>query len=328
MKPAINGGSPGNSNDQSKGEEDFMTKRREELILNVFSRADMTSERSLELRASARDIKTYVRDLKQTELWSERAERILRFFADYDGGYFLPEKCDVYEPERERFDPQDLSVPVGWLSQVGGSVRLKKSRVPKYSGYIDNKRFPPIWQKGGLTPMKPSVGEPVFLTHLCFWIDAKIVRMRSMEFLRRFLVDLFRTLEGDFGFLTMTEDYAQKNFLVTVEKCYSTRTTRERYVGDNPETCLPGVYWINLFGRLYVEWFGEGKFESIPCFYKEKLPNGGYLIQCAENMRYFETDEAQRVKAIKDHFGGEAFFEIKELDRICTVPNFGGQTRA
>ncbi|MBU0985148.1 MAG: hypothetical protein KKA42_14835, partial [candidate division Zixibacteria bacterium] len=71
---------------------------------------------------------------------SDEAERLLKFVAEYDSGFYCPEKCDVYEPVREVFNPADLSDPVRWLSQASGRVLIKKTKPFRYEGYVENHR--------------------------------------------------------------------------------------------------------------------------------------------------------------------------------------------
>lgn len=74
--------------------------------------------------------------------------RLLRFMATYDDGFYCPEKCDVYEPIREPFDPDDLSVPIRWLSQTSGRVMMKRTKPFRYEGFVENMRFSNYWIDG------------------------------------------------------------------------------------------------------------------------------------------------------------------------------------
>jgi len=69
------------------------------------------------------------------------AREQLLWLADFNGGNFAPERCDVYEPFRLPFDRDNLDVPVGWLSQPGGEFKCKRARYVKWKGVLTNRRF-------------------------------------------------------------------------------------------------------------------------------------------------------------------------------------------
>lgn len=296
-----------------------MSEQKQTLGIDMYTRLDMTSKEDLLLRDTITDVKELCSISQRTTFWSEPAERLIRFVTDYDGGRLCPDRCGAYEPIRLKFDRNNITEPIRWVSQVGSAVLLKKNRPLPYLAQFENKRHMLLWEGEGkkrtLLARRP---DPLFLTKVDFWIDMKVLKVVSPEYLRQFFVDLFLVSEGDFGFMTLEKDQKNKNYLITQERLGQCM----RYVGRDLEKCLPGVYWINIFGRHYVDWFGRERFASVPCFRREELKDGSVLVQSAEDMHYFETEEAVSAEKIIDHLGRDAFFDMTQPERQCRVPDF------
>src|SRR5690554_4311912 len=109
------------------------------LQLKLFSKIDFTDSRLIELIKRCPSSKKYSENVQEINISSDNSRQILELIAHYDNGFFLPEKCDAYEPIREKFDPNNLSAPIRWLSQPGSAVYLKKIKPFKYEGVIENQ---------------------------------------------------------------------------------------------------------------------------------------------------------------------------------------------
>ncbi len=300
-----------------------MAKELRHLALDVYSRLDLSSEKALSLRDMNLSIKEYGQRWKQTEFTSEPSLRLLKFLAEYDDGFYCPEKCDLNEPIIKTFDPNNLSPPVRWLSQPFGRVMVKKAKPFRYEGFVENCRFSNLWERGVSQPL-PRGPDPVFLTEWCLWLRTKLLKLKSLQDVRHFFIDLYLVSEGDYGFLTMEQDHKDKNYLVRRVR----GGTSSQFVGDNLEKCLPGVYWGNIFGSLYVDWFGRDKFDTLPCYYKEELADGSYYVQSSDDLDYFEKPHSINfVEQITDHLGRDAFFDIRDPFRRCKVPPYIEQHR-
>jgi hypothetical protein len=240
----------------------------------------------------------------------------------FEHGVFVPEKCDVYEPLRESFDSNDLTEPIRWLSQPGGEMKFRRSRPIRIEGYIENAKFPKMWFQepdGKRSEFKPKVSEPIFCTRWVVWIDEAAGLRKGVKFLKRFLSEMFRAATADYGSLATEADYNRKNFLVTSDSL----GTLERYVGQDPEKGLPGLYWMNLFGPLYVDWFGREPMKQVPATLVEEYQDGSVLLQFGETPADSEAGEAQAQQKMAVRILGEdTFFDISRPDRALAVPDF------
>jgi hypothetical protein len=82
--------------------------------------------------------------------------------------------------------------------------------------------------------------------------------------------------------------------------------------GPNISVSLPGIYWINYFGPNYVDRLGKRKFESLNCYKKYRLNDGGFFIQSRESIfDYTGKGNSIEDNRIINHLGREEFF-IKE----------------
>jgi hypothetical protein len=129
-----------------------------------------------------------------------------------------------------------------------------------------------------------------------------------------------------YGRAYQKEDEARQNRVFTyfppghprAGKVYS-----ETGFGGDTRSGIPGVYWANFFGRIYVEMIGRQKFLSAPCFQREELEDGGFLLLTSENPLDWDKPEVQELrKAMRDHLGYEYFCDIKNPDRKCKIPPF------
>jgi hypothetical protein len=302
-----------------------MKKGPQELKLRIFSRLDLTSKESLQIRELRLPLKEHKKRIRATRFESEPAQKLLKFMAEYDQGFYNPEDPKLFNSSEKSSNKSYPEPPLRRLSQVGSLVEFKKTKPFRYFGWVKNRRFSEIWEEDEITPYMPNAKDPLFTTEWVFWFRPKWLKSKSVNEVIRFFEDLFLVSEGDFGFLTMNEDHKNKNFLF---RDLGGGKTSEEFVGHNLEVCLPGIYWANVFGKLYVDWFGEEKFKTLPCFYKEQLKDGSYFVQVAEDLNYYKTPEGERaVQEVLDHLGRDAFFDIRDPFRRCAVPDYVRKNR-
>jgi hypothetical protein len=137
---------------------------------------------------------------RMEKISSANSKSILEFFINYDNGFFLPEKCDAYEPIREKFDTHNLNPPLRWLSQPGSALYLKKIKPYKFEGVIENERIAPIWEDRD-SPLSLSAIDPYYLSYIWLHIDEKLTELKSEDYLFEFFNDLFKMVNGEYGFI-------------------------------------------------------------------------------------------------------------------------------
>jgi hypothetical protein len=76
--------------------------------------------------------------------------------------------------------------------------------------------------------------------------------------------------------------------------------------------CFLDLPWANVFGPVYVEFFGREKLLSAPCFQTVELGDGYVYLQLTGNVPEDEPayHECQAIKeSVKRHLGSDAFYE-------------------
>lgn len=90
-------------------------------------------------------------------------------------------------------------------------------------------------------------------------------------------------------------------------------------VGQKVMEALPGIFWANFFGPDYVDWFGREKFDRLPCYRLEELPDGGRLILTSPSpLEYDASGETQ--ETIKSYLGRPAFGDVQHPERPTISP--------
>ena len=83
---------------------------------------------------------------------------------------------------------------------------------------------------------------------------------------------------------------------------------------DGWARAIPGVFWGNYLGPFYVDWFGRGKFDDLPCVEKRWLDSGGIFFTTASTPFEWNTPAARQLQqAVKEHLGEDAFFDSETV---------------
>ena len=259
-------------------------------------------------------------------LTPESAREQIRVLSEFQDGIFRPDMCDVYEPIREVFNPQEIDEPVRWLSRPGGWFQFKKRKPIRVEGFIRNHRFQQTWiseSRGApLVEVAPKISEPKFLTSWSVRIDRKAVEKCGVGVLKRFLCEMFVASKSEYGYMTTETDYKSKHFSAVRTESPVTNgeyIVTERYIGCDPADGVPGLYWINIFGAQYSKWIQLGM-HSIPATV-EKVGEGVTLVQYGLSPDECESVEVrERQRTTISVLGQSKFFNIESPNREVESP--------
>jgi len=247
------------------------------------------------------------------------AREQIQAISDFEGGLFRPERCDLGEPIREKFDPKNLSEPVRWLTAPGGGFAFRRTKPFRVHGFIENRRRMQLWareHKGAPTvPVVPKFPEPRFLSRWVVWLDWRLAKAKGPDFLEKFLVDMFLVSRAEYGLLTTEEDQEAKNYVVVDNG----RSVSSQLVGVDPEHGIPGLYWCNALGSVLTEWLGA-PLANVPGTVVS-LKNGCTVLRFGDSPEESRTPHVLSVQqqAI-DLLGREKFFDIREPKRKVMSP--------
>jgi hypothetical protein len=244
-----------------------------------------------------------MRFYSRKSLDTKRAEALLSFLDTYSKGKLMPEKYDLSEPLKKGYSHANKVELIEWLSRRGGNVQLKRVKQIRYDLLISDNAQKNINLDGTLF-------SSIIQTELIFWIDNNIIQSQSAKGLKTLLIRLSFILESDFSFITSMKDFDSKNHL----EIDLGNTSIEAYIGETIEkTGIPGLYWINVFGKEYVNWFGKEKFKKIDCSIQE-LKKGYILLQyCEEPSECQKKSTLIKQQKTKEILGEHAFFNLSKL---------------
>jgi len=203
------------------------------------------------------------------------------------GGVFLPKWWEREEkPRKVRFDPNDLTGPIGlWKSKFGmlaGNLSMSYGPRP----YDENQ-----WISMNILGSELQDSPPyVALITKPEWFAAKGGTPEQLYDLAAEWYDLFCPVYG-------------KIYLDLIQPV----------VPEPPITSsIPNIYWVNFFGKPYVEMIGADKLSTAPCHRTEKMSDGGIMLMLTQTPQESISKEGRvKAKEVKEHLGTEYFFDPK-----------------
>lgn len=85
---------------------------------------------------------------------------------------------------------------------------------------------------------------------------------------------------------------------------------------------LPGVFWLNFFGRPYRQLLGDDRLRQTPAR-RVQVIDDGVLVRIGDEPGDWVTpDYAAVERQVRDHLGPELFFSKSEPDRVGVVPDW------
>src|SRR6266496_1411335 len=189
------------------------------------------------------------------------AAETLTFVLNYRDGIFRPQECGVYEPF-ETFATSALDRYISWLVNAGGTFGFRRDTGPlAMEGSIANLLLPKVLVSEDSPEIKPmpNMVSPVFCTRWRLRMAPEIIALHGPNFLKQALLDCCQVADADYSFVACDEDHRAKHY----QSVQKDNSVIQQYIGDNPEQGLPGLYWINFFGSMYIAYFGEEKVAAL-----------------------------------------------------------------
>ena len=94
-------------------------------------------------------------------------------------------------------------------------------------------------------------------------------------------------------------------------------------IGRDISRYLPGIYWLNFFGKPYCDLIGKEKLLTAPA-HETKGIGSGVLLGLSADPFAWDTENYRQVEnAVLDHSGERFFFSREEPNRKTIAPDFG-----
>lgn len=227
----------------------------------------------------------------------KKAAELLKAFNEV-GGAFKPARFGDREPVRKAYDPRKLSEPSRLLSGApdfeGGAVMLKGAKY-KFLAWIK------------------SEPEPEEISTWEMWLsDQFFERAEHVEEFVRFLTLLCERFPILFGSACPNEDWEAKHWVSVKGGPFLSKA------GTTLDRCLPGVYWMTVFGPPLVEHFGRERIESLPVWRVMDFGAGGLGVVLRDSPYRPEKKERLSQDAeIMRLLGEDYFFDAVRPERPC-----------
>lgn len=180
-------------------------------VLNVKVRENLTDTRAVER------MKEWNFTMKEWEMFEKMispfhnpyAERIVRFFVDYDKVDLCPDLFGSWEPIKENFNKDDISEPSYRLAFPAATLLLKKRR--RFDVAIENQYYGAVFDPQNnymVIPSKRKIGE--YLGNIRIIIKKNTTKF-TLEQLQTIVDDMCEYLETDYGVITHWDNYLRKD---------------------------------------------------------------------------------------------------------------------
>jgi hypothetical protein len=215
----------------------------------------------------------------------EKAAELFEFF-DESGGALKPARFGQTERVKEVYDAARPDEAIDMLARGGIMLKAAKHRFL-------------VWIK--------SEAQEVSTWYM--WVSEKFFeRPARVEEFVGFIAKFCERFPVLFGSACPQEDWDAKHLL---QEGYATSR-----VGDTLGKCVPGVYWMTVFGPPLVEHFGREKIEGLPVH--RVVDAGGLALVLRESPYGPELSERLRHDAeVARLLGEEFFFDVTQPKKEC-----------
>jgi len=155
-----------------------------------------------------------------------------------------------------------------------------------------------------------SFGNTVSLQMRGGQVDGRPIALWTREVFEA-LVDVFGP---DYGYARTEQEYFAKN-MCTQGGVWA--------VGRDISRHLPGIYWLNFFGKPYRDLIDRHKLLTAPASGKREIGNGVLLSLSDDPLSWNTEGYLQVENAVLDHIGRQFFFSKQNPDRETVAPDFG-----
>ncbi len=242
-------------------------------------------------------------DIRKEEI----AKKFYKLIVKY--GY-TPDKIGIVEPLKKTFNVSNLADTINmWM-------------------HTDSEKYHTFSGTVILLKKKPRI---LFMAH---WIKGKNAEFNwvSIDISERFLAngtelnkfikfinEMYKLFNPILIYSSHDDVKEQQIRIVTVDE----RGWESSRITGTIIECIPGIFWLNYFGPVFVDFVGRDKFKNAPCYKKEEMPDGGYMLMTAEDP--FNPNDQMKRKAeqdLKEYFGLEYFGNPKQPGKKCKMPDF------
>lgn len=228
----------------------------------------------------------------------DKASALFEFLNKMDK-LFVPTRFDIKEPVRKVYQKHDLSEPIKFLSgypdHLNGDIFVKGDKFKFIARFNWSKSTISTWQ--------------MYLENEFFSQPGRI------EKFIQFIAEICKHFDIIYGGAAPEEDWDAKHWLTSD---LPSGGTSSKKLGLSLERCLPGIYWLTIFGKRLVEHFGREKIQNLPSYRVVDLGKGGILVMLRE--KAFDSSLPERLhddSEVVEFLGRNYFFDIGNIKNVC-----------
>jgi hypothetical protein len=160
----------------------------------------------------------------------------------------------------------------------------------------------------------PQQDRQLFGNSISISVERKEVEgIPAAQWLANAFGEICEMIDFIFGFAYCNGEYYSKNMDTT--QGYAA-------IGVDPSKYLPGLYWIDFFGKPYVELIGKKQLMTTPAALIKEIKNG-VLVQFGDDPKVWRTREYRTtIEEALDHIGRQYFFDRRNIKRQTFAPPF------
>lgn len=223
----------------------------------------------------------------------KKAREFFQLLID-QGKDFVPEKISKTEPLRGKFDLNDINAAAHMWLDCGKNPDIHSSTIMMSNKASFKVSIMVNWHRCSNASFN-------FVT---VWLSPKcLLKNYGIEALLSFGEKLFDFTGALYGFISR----------VDVEI--------SQFVAGTLITRLPGIFWANFFGPLYIDFFGKDKVENAPCYQKRTLSHGGMLLLTSETPTGLDNPvDRESENLLREYLDHDAFPDLSKEKKDSYTP--------
>jgi hypothetical protein len=165
-------------------------------------------------------------------------------------------------------------------------------------------------------PCRPSGDQWLFSNTVGGWIGAgTIARISRTDWVLSLVERLGEHPQLLWGAAFVGSEFSERNLHNDADGMWA--------LGRDVRRCLPGVFWLNVFGSAYVHTIGEQQIRTVPTGTVHALGDN-LMVQVYSGPEEWSTEDGRaRHEQVVGHLGQRFFFDRINPDRPTTAPDFG-----
>lgn len=219
-----------------------------------------------------------------------------RFFKKMEEFEISPSKIGGYEPVREPYT-FDRAIEL-WTKSNPGCWEEGRGLIGFAGGMMGKSKAPHYW----FDCMWFKHPERKSLSYITFHCSLKMFGQYQKE-IEELFRDTLLSFDAIYGYIS--HENAQSR----------------QHVAGKLDTRMPGVFWCNYFGSIYVDFFGKEKILSFPWYKTEEFGNGGLITYLAKEPDKEILESTSLETRAKEHLGIESFGDVElEIKNSKNIP--------